>query len=80
MASPLKPLRQAAGLFSCAHDALLAMKPLIFSIHSDGPDRMGLALLAEHYVNQLRIPTHLTPDQARDSCSTTSRGPRWRTM
>jgi hypothetical protein len=42
------------------------MKALIFFIHSDGPDRTGLAMLAEHYVNQLWVPTHLTPDQARE--------------
>jgi hypothetical protein len=46
--------------------ALLAMKPVIFSTHSDGPDRTGLVALAELYVDQLWIPTHLAPDQARE--------------
>lgn len=40
------------------------MKPLIFTVHSEGPDRTGLVALAEHYINHLWIPTHLTPDQA----------------
>ena len=37
-----------------------------FVVSSDGPDRTGLVALAEHYVNQLWVPTHLTPDQARE--------------
>ena len=37
-----------------------------FTVHSDGPDRTGLCAFAQAYVDQLWIPTHYTPDQARE--------------
>ena len=42
------------------------MKPLIFTIYSDGPDRTGLVALGQRYTDQLWVPMHLTPDQARE--------------
>lgn len=42
------------------------MKTLAFTIYSDGPNRTGLVAFAQRYVDQLWIPTHLSPDQARD--------------
>jgi len=38
----------------------------VFTVHTEGSDRTGLRALAQGYVDQLWIPTHLTPDQARE--------------
>lgn len=45
----------------------MASRPFI-RLHRQayGPDRTGLVALAEHYVDQLWTPTHLTPNQARE--------------
>ncbi len=40
--------------------------PLLYTIHSDGPDRTGLVAMAQRYIDELWVPTHLTPDQAHE--------------
>jgi hypothetical protein len=42
------------------------MRARDFTMLSNGPDRSWLMMRAEHSANQLWIPTHLTPDQARE--------------
>ncbi len=41
------------------------MNPCAFTVHSDGPDRTRLVALAQRYIDELWIPTHLSSDQAR---------------
>ncbi len=42
------------------------MKPHGFTVHSDGPDRTGLVAMAQRYIDELWVPTHLTLDQAHE--------------